>query len=201
MKISEIFASIQGEGRYVGKPQVFVRFTGCNLRCNWCDTKHAWSGGKDMDLDEAMKEITSYNIASVCITGGEPLFQVMEAQTLVRELKKKGYEIVLETNGTLYDCEIFETVDCVSMDMKPPSSGVKSDESLLKHLKQKDQIKIVVKDRNDLEFAKNIIGKTKVITYLMPEGGKSIKWVVDEVIASKLDVRVLPQLHKLMRIK
>jgi 7-carboxy-7-deazaguanine synthase len=200
MKVYEIFASIQGEGRYAGVPQIFIRLTGCNLRCSWCDTKKAQTQGTDMSQSEIMEKAKYHSLKSVCITGGEPLFQVMESQMLVRELKKKGYEIVLETNGTLYDREIFETVDCVSMDMKPPSSGMSSDESLLKYLHEKDQVKIVVKDEKDLEYAKRILGKTEVEVYLMPDAA-DMKWVSEEVIREGLNARVMPQLHKIWGLK
>ena len=124
MKINEIFASIQGEGKYLGYPQVFIRFTGCNLRCSWCDTQYAWEEGIEMTRQQIIKAITKYDVNSVCITGGEPLMQIAELRELIADLKKRGYFIQLETNGTIYDQNIFESVDCVSLDIKPPSSGI-----------------------------------------------------------------------------
>jgi len=197
MKVSEIFASIQGEGRHVGKPQVFIRMSGCNLRCRWCDTKYAWTGGREMSVSEVVAEVKRHRLKSVCITGGEPMVQKGELRKLVDKLKRAGYEIVLETNGTLYDRGIFSKVDCVSMDMKPPSSGERSDERLLSKLKRKDQVKVVVHDRPDYEYSKDIASKSKTDVILQPEGGTNLKWLAERVIADGLKVRVIPQLHKI----
>ena len=174
MKVNEIFASIQGEGRYVGKPQVFIRLSGCNLRCRWCDTKYAWEGGREMTVGDVMKKVAKFKLKSVCITGGEPMLQVRELRKLVGMLKARGYEIVLQTNGTLYDAEVFRMVDCVSMDMKPPSSGEKSKELLLKRLKAKDQVKVVVADERDLRYARKIIGKSQTEVIIQPKSGKKL---------------------------
>ena len=205
MLVNEIFLSIQGEGKYIGLPQVFVRLTGCNLRCMWCDTPQASDpkNGTEKSVDEVIKEIESYDIKSVCITGGEPMLQPEELRVLVKKLKNRNYFVILETNGTLYDSKIFDAVDCVSMDMKPPSSKEKSDENLIARLKSKDQIKIIIANDGDYEFAKGMVNKaeTNVDIILQPQGGVKTKDLADKVLNDRLRVRVLPQLHKIIGIK
>ncbi len=204
MKVNEIFVSIQGEGKYIGKPQVFVRLQGCNLECSWCDTRYAREGeGTEMDVSEILKKLKKSGLKSVCITGGEPMMQRAELKHLVKKLKKEKYEIVMETNGTLYDKEIFDTVDCVSFDVKPPSSGEESDSNLLKKLKKKDQVKVIIAGENDYHFAKKLLPKIKpdVDVIFQPLGGTNLKWLSEKIMADKLRVRILPQLHKLAGLK
>ena len=227
MKVNEIFASIQGEGRYVGKPQVFVRLTGCNLRCRWCDTKYAWEDGglsqrstvhslqstvlagdsglktedrRQKTVDQIMREVKRHKIKSVCITGGEPMLQKGELRELVAGLKGSGYEVVLETNGTLYDKRIFDAVDCASVDMKPPSSGEKSDEKILKRLRRKDQVKVVVADGRDLKYAASVIKKSPTEVIIQPTG-KRMKTLIKKALDLDLDARIIPQLHKLVGVR
>jgi len=201
MKVTEIFASIQGEGRYIGRPQVFVRLSGCNLRCSWCDSKYSWDGGKEMQVSDVLREIRRFRLLSVCITGGEPMLQRQELGRLIKGLKAKGYETVIETNGTLYDREIFSAVDCVSADMKPPSSKERSDERLLSRLRRKDQVKVVVADERDYDFAKKVMSKCRAEVILQPCGGKRLKPLMERVLADRLDARVLPQLHKIAGVR
>jgi len=201
VKVCEIFASIQGEGRSIGRSTVFVRLSGCNLRCSWCDTSYALDNGKNMSVGDIVKKVTEFNLGSVCITGGEPMVQLAPLRDLIKELKRIGFQITLETNGTLYDEWIFNAVDCVSMDIKPPSSGVKSNVDLLKKLSSKDQVKIIVADDKDYEFAKEILKKTSVEVILQPLGGVNMKRIIDKVLTDRLDVRVLPQLHKIIGVR
>jgi 7-carboxy-7-deazaguanine synthase len=201
MKVTEIFASIQGEGRYIGRPQAFVRLTGCNLRCTWCDTKYAYEGGRQMSASDIAAKLVELGLKSVCITGGEPMMQLEELRRLVRLLKSRGYEVVLETNGTVYDRRVFGMADCVSVDMKPPSSHEKSDESILARLKAKDQVKVVVCDRKDLAFARRIIKKSPTEVIIQPSGAKKAKGIMLAALRERLDARVLPQLHKLVGLK
>jgi len=201
MKIGEIFLSVQGEGRYIGRPQVFIRLAGCNLRCGWCDTKRSWKGGKEMTIKEVMAKAAKFNLKSVCITGGEPMLQKEELRALIALLKRRGYEIVLETNGTLYDKRIFDMVDCVSCDMKPPSSGERSDERLLPKLKRKDQVKIIIKDGKDFEYAMKIVKKARIEVILQPAGGRRLKPLIGKVLRKRADCRVLPQLHRIGGIR
>jgi 7-carboxy-7-deazaguanine synthase len=201
MKVTEIFASLQGEGRYIGRPQVFVRLSGCNLDCSWCDSPHAKAPGKDMTVGEVVKEARRFGLRGVCITGGEPMLQLKPLRALMKALKGSGCEIVLETNGTRYDKEAFSKADCVSMDMKPPSSGVKSDESLLAKLRKKDQVKVVVADDADFEYARRIAKKSPAEVIVQPVGGVDMKGIATKTIALGLDIRVLPQLHKVVGLR
>lgn len=200
MNLSEIFTSIQGEGRYIGVPQVFIRFSGCNLRCVWCDTKYAWNGGREYELSEVLNYLKKTGLHSVCITGGEPMLQLKELKALVKALKSRNCFIVLETNGTIYDEQIFSEVDCVSCDMKPPSSGEKSDMKILESLEGKDQIKVVISDEADYLFAKNL-GEPQVQVILQPVQELDPNWLAQKVIQDSLNYRILPQLHKTFKIR
>jgi len=201
LKVCEIFASIQGEGKQIGRPTVFIRLSGCNLRCAWCDTSYALDGGKPMTVEQIIAKVKEFNLLSVCITGGEPMIQLKPLKELVKELKLVGYQITLETNGTFYDEWLFSAVDCVSMDVKPPSSGEKSNVDLLKKLSLKDQVKIVIADDKDYDFAKEVLTKTSVEVILQPLGGVKLKRIVDKVMNDRLDVRILPQLHKIIGVR
>lgn len=201
MKINEIFVSIQGEGRYVGNPQVFVRLSGCNLRCTWCDTRYAYKGGKDLSVDDIISKVKEFGFKSVCVTGGEPMLQSKELTSLLNKLKLEGFETVLETNGTIYDEEVFETVDCVSLDIKPPSSGEASDLGILKKLKENDQVKIVIKDERDYEYAKQISKKTNIEIILQPDGIEGMKKWCERILDDRINFRVLPQIHKIIGLK
>jgi 7-carboxy-7-deazaguanine synthase len=115
-------------------------------------------------------------------------------------LNKEDYEIVLETNGTKYDREIFDSVDCVSIDMKSPSSKEESDEKILEKLSAKDQVKLVVADEKDYVFAKEIRKKTSNVIILQPADGFDTKWLVGKVLAEKSDFRIIPQIHKILEV-
>ncbi|MFH1125830.1 MAG: radical SAM protein [Candidatus Altiarchaeota archaeon] len=201
VKVCEIFASIQGEGRQIGRPTVFIRTSGCNLRCTWCDTKYALELGKEFAVDDIVSKVNEFNLSSVCITGGEPMIQLLPLKDLVKELKRIGYQVTLETNGTIYDEWVFNSVDCVSMDVKPPSSGEKSDLDILKKLGLKDQVKVIIADDKDYDFAKEILKKTSVEVILQPLGGVKLKRIIDKVMDDRLDVRILPQLHKIIGVR
>ncbi len=201
MKVNEIFFSIQGEGKEIGKPTVFVRLTGCNLRCNWCDTEYAFYEGKEMDVKDVLSEVEKHIIKRVCITGGEPLLQRSDLMKLLNILLEKGYEISLETNGSLPIDGIPDKV-LISMDWKTPSSGESERmlESNLSLLKSKDQLKFVIADENDYEYAKSFLKSREIPCEIVfqPVGGVDIKWLVERVMADHMDVRVLPQLHKIV---
>lgn len=201
MKVSEIFESIQGEGRFIGEPTVFVRLAGCNMRCSWCDTKYSWEGGDENSVDKVVDIVKSYGIGTLCITGGEPLLQADEVLELVRALKKDGMKIILETNGSLYDIQLFNEVDHVSLDVKPPSSGEESDELIISRLRPLDYVKVVVADDSDFEYAKMIVAQSGVSVFLQPSDSKNYKWLADKVLEAKLPAQVLPQLHKLVGMK
>jgi 7-carboxy-7-deazaguanine synthase len=202
MKVNEIFYSIQGEGTYIGIPMVFVRFTGCNLRCTWCDTKYAWEEGREMSMDEIIGEIKKYNTNWVCLTGGEPLLQD-DIYRLIDRILNLGYRILLETNGSIS----LENLPCednliVDMDIKTPSSGMSKfmDMGNLEILGPKDTVKFVISDESDYNFMKEFIKNHEIKgeVIVQPEGNKNLKWLVEKVLEDQLNVRVLPQLHKII---
>ncbi len=200
MIVNEIFFSIQGEGKEIGLPTVFIRLTGCNLRCTWCDTKYAFTEGSEMSIEEIIDRADSYGIKRACITGGEPLLQ-KDVHALMDALLSKGYDIVLETNGSLPINGIDERV-LISMDWKTPSSGEerKMLESNLKFLKEKDQLKFVIADERDYEHALSVLGthEMRCEAIFQPLGGMNLKWLAERVMDDRMDVRVLPQLHKMI---
>jgi len=159
MKVNEIFYSLQGEGKLKGLPTVFVRLQGCNIGCDYCDTKYALSSreGKDCSVTDILKrvwELTDKRLSWICITGGEPLLQSKELELLVRILYYGDYRLTIETNGTLPFPFWGSLVESWNVDYKGPSSGFEArfDSSWLSHLSVKDQLKFVVKDPVDLNF-------------------------------------------------
>lgn len=206
MKISEIFFSIQGEGIHIGLPTVFVRLFACDLRCSWCDTMYAVEGKdfREIGIDEVLSRIEDFSCKRICITGGEPLIQKKEVTELAHRLVEKGYEIVLETSGHKKPPEIFFEDSClISMDCKCPSSGMQDrmDFSLFSGLRKKDQLKFVIKDTDDLEYAVSVLRKNKIEASVVfqPVYGSHLEWLTDYVLDHRLEhVRVLPQLHKLI---
>jgi 7-carboxy-7-deazaguanine synthase len=202
MLICEIYQSIQGEGSQMGSPSVFVRVTGCPLRCKWCDEPKALYDGIVMTLDEIMERIASFPPKNVCLTGGEPLAH-KQAGTLMERLVKAGYGVLLETNGAmpLDDVPRLPGI-AVSMDIKCPSSGMHKRMRFenLKQLKKIDQVKFVIANRIDYTYAKEIMGKHEIPCAIVfqPEGGKNMLPLVSWVVEDGLEVRVLPQLHKII---
>ncbi len=201
MKICEIFKSIQGEGLTMGVPTVFVRAVGCNLDCSWCDTQYSMTGGTEMSIPEIMERIG--DCKTVCVTGGEPMLQ-KDIYELFDSLIKADKKIVLETNGSI-DLGKVPKDDhmMISMDIKCPSSGMTDRmlDSNLQYLSMKDQLKFVIKDQTDLDFALDYIRKNQPKTNLIfgPVGGTDkLEWLVDSVLKNDVDVRVLPQLHKII---
>jgi 7-carboxy-7-deazaguanine synthase len=202
MKINEIFYSLQGEGILIGVPTTFIRTTGCNLRCSWCDTKYAYEEGKEMSIEEIVAKVKDFPAIYISITGGEPLIQ-KDTINLIQRLNDAGYEICLETNGS----KSIEELPCldslmISLDIKCPSSGMHEEMefSNLELLSPNDQLKFIIDDENDYKYAKNIIAKYGPICsiIMMPVGGKELKNLAEWVLKDRLKVRVLPQLHKLI---
>lgn len=207
MEISEIFYSIEGEGIEIGRPEIFIRLTGCNLRCTWCDTPYALENGKEMDIKEIVQEVSRYPCKSISITGGEPLLQREELFELVQRLKKLDYWIQINTNGTIFDEEIFDLVDLISMDCKCPSSGMKSDLDVLEKTKNlfgsKSQFKFVIANEQDYRYAKNIVlaslrDRTNIIFQPEWNSRKFTKKLVDLVKKDYLNVRVILQQQKII---
>jgi 7-carboxy-7-deazaguanine synthase len=203
LKVNEIFYSIQGESSYAGRPCAFIRLTGCNLRCTYCDTTYAYEEGEELDVDVIVKRVESYRCPLVEITGGEPLIQE-ETPILINRLIEEGFEVLLETNGS----QDISRVDnrCVKiLDIKCPSSGQadKNDLENLGKLKDKDEIKFVIGDREDFEYAKSLLNEIDTNpsrtnpVHFSPVFGEIepnilAKWILQE----HLDVRLQLQLHK-----
>lgn len=220
LKISEIFYSLQGEALTSGLPTVFVRLTGCPLRCSYCDTTYAFSGGERMSLQAILAQVASYPCQRVCITGGEPLAQP-NAIHLMQLLLQNGYEISLETAGALSVANVPQAVSKV-MDLKTPSSGEVSKNlwDNLAYLTQNDQLKIVIADRNDYEWAKSKLlehqlhKKVGVVwfspMFMLERGDDGLgddkssdvpniaTELAEWILADALPVRLQLQLHKLI---
>lgn len=200
MKVSEIFHSIQGEGKYIGLPTTFVRTSGCNLRCEWCDTKYAWKGGKEITVERIKKKLEEIGCQRICITGGEPLLQddIFELIDLIED----RYKVSIETNGSI-DVEKLVSRDVrVSMDYKTLSSNM-SDEMLDRNLDllgERDQLKFVILDREDYEFSRSILENNDLNCEIIFQAvdNENIKDLAGWVIEDGLNVRVLPQLHKII---
>jgi 7-carboxy-7-deazaguanine synthase len=158
MRVTEIFYSIQGESSYAGIPCVFVRLTWCNLRCTWCDSEYTFTGGFETTVDEVMAEVERYGCRLVEITGGEPLVQKRECCELVRRLCEAGYTVLIETGGGL-DASVLDPRAIKILDVKCPGSGQvdRNHWPNLDRLNPRDEIKFVIKDRADFEFALEII--------------------------------------------
>jgi 7-carboxy-7-deazaguanine synthase len=200
MKIYSIFKSIQGEGLTIGAPTTFVRTSGCPLRCTYCDTTQAYDAGEQMTLDAIMKKVKKFGTRNVCLTGGEPLAQ-RDAPKLVQMLLDAGFKVVVETNGAMPLDELPCTESLtISMDIKCPSSG-ESEKMLFDNIEllgPTDQLKFIISDDKDYAYAKEILEKysPKCEVIFTPVGGKDLKAVAEKVLKEKLEVRVLPQLHK-----
>jgi len=205
VKVSEIFYSIEGEGIEIGRPEVFIRLAGCNLRCEWCDTKYTWSNGKEMSIEEVIQEVRRYPCKSISITGGEPLLQKEELLELIRRLKEMDYWIQLNTNGTIFDRKIFELVDLISMDCKCPSSVMKSDFEVLNRTKElfnsKTQFKFIISNKQDYEYAKKIVFSLDALNVVFQPEWNSRKFtgkLVDLLKRDNLNVRIILQQQKMI---
>jgi len=205
MKVCEIFLSIQGEGLDIGLPTVFVRSVGCNLRCAWCDTKYAYEGGAEWSVDSLETRISTYKVKRVCLTGGEPLTQ-KDTPELVQRLLKSGYEVSVETNGSLPVGSIVALDKTgklrVSLDIKCPSSKMhrKMHFENIAVLRDKDQVKFVLRDMKDYAHARAVLKDhpTRAEVVFQPVWGRSGAKFAEAVLKDGLDARVLVQLHKVL---
>jgi len=203
LRITEIFLSIQGEAASAGWPTVFVRLTGCPLRCGYCDTAYAFHGGRWMSLDEILDTVASYGVTHVCVTGGEPLAQRRCPALLVR-LCDAGYQVSLETSGALdvggVDPRVVRVVD-----LKTPGSGESARNMMenLSYLGPRDVAKFVICDRADYEWARDVLSVQRLTercqVFFSPSWGQLdpsqlSEWVLDD----RLEVRVQLQLHKII---
>lgn len=202
MKICEIFRSLQGEGRNQGRPCVFIRLAGCNLNCSWCDTPYARENGVEMTVDRVLDAVWRLNGAFFCITGGEPLLQREELLLLVRRLSAPGTIIEIETNGTI-DFRDLQPYASITMDVKCPSSGEKSDLSFLEYIRPDDSVKFVVADIRDCIFAADIIDRLpmKGEVFLSPVEGSSYATIAEYILTHNYPVRFQIQLHKIIGVK
>ena len=203
LRITEIFHSIQGEADAIGWRTVFVRLTGCPLRCVWCDTEYSFYGGNWHAIDDILAEVASHGARHVCVTGGEPLAQ-KRCLILLRKLCDAGYEVSLETSGAL-DVSMVDPRVRKVMDLKAPDSG-ESQRNLwanLDHLLPHDQIKIVIASRADYEWARAMLAEHALaercmVLFSPVHGAVEPRDLAEWIIADKLDVRFQLQLHKLL---
>ena len=203
LRISEIFHSLQGEADAVGWRTVFVRLTGCPLRCTWCDTEYAFHGGQWRTIAEVLTEVAVYATRHVCVTGGEPLAQ-KRCLGLLAQLCDAGYEVSLETSGALDVADVDPRVRKV-VDLKAPGSGETARNlwSNLAHLLPHDQLKIVIADRTDYEWARAMLQEHALATrcqvlFSPVHGMIAPRDLAEWILADRLDVRMQLQLHKLL---
>jgi 7-carboxy-7-deazaguanine synthase len=200
LRVTEIFHSIQGESSHAGRPCVFVRLTGCNLRCRWCDSEYTFTGGERMPLDAIMERVHSYGCNLVEVTGGEPLAQA-ECLDLIQRLADEGFEVLIETSGSIDIAPVDKRAKII-LDIKCPGSGEaeKNLWSNLDHLKRDDEIKFVIADRADYEWARKIIQERKLQRWtilLSPVWGEmDMKSLAEWMLVDRLPARFQTQLHK-----
>jgi 7-carboxy-7-deazaguanine synthase len=200
-RITEIFYSLQGETRTIGLPTVFVRLTGCPLRCGYCDTEYAFTGGKKMDIAEIVEQVASYNPRYVTVTGGEPLAQ-QTCHELLTELCNLGVEVSLETSGAMDVSPVDPRVVKV-MDLKTPASKEESKNlySNINHLTEKDQVKFVICNQDDYEWSKqklteyDLVSKCEIL-FSPIHGELEPSQLAEWIINDNLPVRMQVQLHK-----
>jgi 7-carboxy-7-deazaguanine synthase len=202
LTINEIFYSIQGESSRAGTPCVFVRLTACDLRCSWCDTAYAFHEGRKMSVEEVVAAVEPHGCSQVEITGGEPLLQE-DVYPLMDALLARGYRVMLETGGHRSIERVPPPVLKI-VDVKCPGSGEadKNDWRNLDRLAPHDEVKFVIQDRADYEFARDVIGRRDLATraaavLLSPvHGALDLKTLSEWILADHLPVRLQPQLHK-----
>jgi 7-carboxy-7-deazaguanine synthase len=203
LRVTEIFHSIQGESTHAGRPCVFVRLTGCNLRCVWCDTAYAFHGGRSMSLDQVLETVRSYGCRWVEITGGEPLLQD-DAYPLMQALVDDGYSVLVETGGSLPIARVPHGVRRI-VDVKCPASGEveRNRWENIAELREGDELKFVLAGREDYEWASTQVRARELdrhapVLFSAVHGGldagEMARWVLDD----RLPVRVQLQLHKLL---
>lgn len=202
MLVSEIFLSIQGESSYAGLPCVFIRLSGCNLSCTWCDTTYARveERARDLNIDDVVAEVKGYRCKLAEITGGEPLLQA-ETRVLAERLLRDGYKVLLETNGSVGLKGLPEEVVKI-VDIKCPSSGQEGSFLIenLNEITKEDEVKFVIGDRKDYEFAKRFIYefiklRTDKILFAPVKPDLDPKKLADWMLKDCVDARLQLQLH------
>ena len=202
LTINEIFHSIQGESTYAGRPCVFVRLTACDLRCRWCDTPYAFHEGRKMSVDDVVADVEARGCPTVEVTGGEPLLQP-DVYPLMQRLLDSGKTVLIETGGHRSIAGVPPGVIRI-MDVKCPGSGEseKNDWGNFALLTRTDEVKFVIADRADYDFAKAIVARENLparvnaVLFSPVHGGLDPKQLSEWVIADRLDVRVQLQVHK-----
>lgn len=200
MRVTEIFYSIQGESSHAGRPCVFVRLTGCNLRCVWCDSEYTFTGGERMSIEEVLNRVKSYGCKLVEVTGGEPLAQA-ESFDLIKQLCDEGFEVLIETSGSI-DITPVDPRAKIILDIKCPGSGEagKNRWENLEHLRAHDEIKFVIADRDDYEWSKRVIDDKHLQRWTVlfsPVWGKmDMQSLAEWMLADHVPARFQTQLHK-----
>ena len=206
MIVNDIFYSIQGESTYAGLPCIFVRLTGCNLRCRYCDTQYAYFNGFEASADEIEQKIRKYNCNLIEITGGEPLIQ-SETPELAQRLVQRGFQVLVETNGSL-DIDVLPYPIIRIMDFKCPGSGEldKMNWSNLKELRSQDEVKFVISDQNVFKWAMEVVERFNLLNrstvLLSPVHGVLQPQILSQwLLKEKLSARIQIQLQKYLSIK
>lgn len=203
LRLTEVFFSLQGETSRTGLPTVFVRLAGCPLRCRWCDTPYSFQGGETVTLEALLARVASYGVPTVCVTGGEPLAQ-KNCLPLLSALCDAGYSVSLETSGALDVGQVDSRVSRI-VDIKPPASGelARNRWDNLDHLTPHDEIKFVLADRADYDWACELI-QTRQLDQLCPilfspvQGELAPAQLAEWILADRPPVRLQVQLHKLL---
>ena len=204
LRITEIFHSLQGESRTAGIPTAFVRLTGCPLRCQYCDTAYAFTGGRQLSLDDVLRAVGSRSVRHVTVTGGEPLSQE-DCLILLARLCDEGYEVSLETSGAIDVTGVDERVSVV-MDLKTPGSGevARNLYSNMAKLKLIDQVKFVICNREDYDWSRfkmseyQLPGRVAEVLFSASYGQLESRQLADWILEDELPVRLQIQLHKLL---
>jgi 7-carboxy-7-deazaguanine synthase len=204
MKVSEVFFSIQGESSFAGRPCAFIRLAGCDLRCSYCDTEYAFSGGTEMSVAEILQEIKAFPTQLALITGGEPMLQP-SVHDLSRGLLERNYEVLLETGGHISLKDVDPRVHKI-MDLKCPSSGMQkhNDYANIRYLTSADELKFVVGDREDFDWACGVIRRYRETLrvgsiHFSPVHGKvPLEDLAGWILSSGMPVRLQLQLHKMI---
>ncbi len=203
LRLTEIFHSLQGEAARSGLPTVFIRLTGCPLRCTWCDTTYSFTGGSAWEIADILAEVARHPTRHVCVTGGEPLAQ-KECPALLQALCDAGYDVCLETSGAL-DISTIDPRVARIMDLKAPASGEceRNLWSNLRHLKAGDEIKVIIADRADYDWACQQLTQHRLAdlcpVLLSPaQGSQDARQLAEWILQDGLPVRLQLQLHKLL---
>ena len=201
MRITEVFHSIQGESTLAGLPCVFVRLTGCPLRCTWCDTEYAFVGGTDRSIDDILDTVRSYGCRLVEVTGGEPLAQP-DTATLLRRLSEEDFTVLLETSGAVDTAIVHPSVRII-LDVKCPASGMteRMHWPNVERLRPQDEAKFVIQDRSDYEWAKNVLDRFRLtdrcpVLFSPVFGALDPQQLAEWLLADRLPIRLQLQLHK-----